>query len=82
MADPKFEAPFAKVPPNGSPANCAILSIVSGAITGLAGPGQRTAIIVPCTVIRSGDMADQLLDRQRLGLAALLILDDQLTHCG
>jgi hypothetical protein len=41
------------------------LSIINGAIAGLAGPGQRTAIIVPCTVIRAGDMADQLLDRQK-----------------
>ena len=41
------------------------LAIINGAIAGLAGPGQRTAIIVPCTVIRAGDMADQLLDRQK-----------------
>ena len=41
------------------------LSLINGAIAGLAGPGQRTAIIVPCTVIRAGDMADQLLDRQK-----------------
>ncbi|MCE5280326.1 MAG: terminase gpA endonuclease subunit [Planctomycetaceae bacterium] len=40
------------------------LSIVNGAVKGLAGPGQRTAIIIPCTVIQGGDMADQLLDRQ------------------
>jgi len=41
------------------------LSLINGAIAGLAGPGQRTAIIVPCTVIRAGDMADQLLDRAK-----------------
>lgn len=41
------------------------LSIINGAIYGLAGPGQRTAIIIPCTVIRPGDVADQLLDRQK-----------------
>jgi hypothetical protein len=41
------------------------LFIINGAIAGLAGPGQRTAIIVPCTVIRAGDVADQLLDRQK-----------------
>jgi hypothetical protein len=41
------------------------LSIINGAIKGLAGPGQRTAIIIPCTVIQSGDLADQLLDRQK-----------------
>ena len=41
------------------------LSIISGAIAGLAGPGQRTGIIIPCTVIRAGDLADQFLDRQK-----------------
>jgi hypothetical protein len=41
------------------------LSLITGAIAGLAGPGKRTAIIVPCTVIRASDLADQLLDRQR-----------------
>ena len=41
------------------------LSIINGAIKGLAGPGQRTAIIIPCTVIQGGDLADQLLDRQK-----------------
>ena len=41
------------------------LGIVNGAISGLAGPGERTAIIIPCTVIQSGDLADQLLDRQK-----------------
>ena len=41
------------------------LAIINGAIKGLAAAGQRTAIIVPCTVIRAGDLADQLLDRQR-----------------
>jgi hypothetical protein len=38
--------------------------IINGAIRGLAGPTQRTAIIIPCTVIRAGDLADKLLDRQ------------------
>ncbi|MBI5725027.1 MAG: phage terminase large subunit family protein [Planctomycetes bacterium] len=41
------------------------LSIINGAVKGLAGPGQRTAIIIPCTVIQGGDLADQLLDRQK-----------------
>jgi hypothetical protein len=41
------------------------LSIINGAIYGLAGPGRRTAIIIPCTVIRAGDVADQLLDRDK-----------------
>jgi hypothetical protein len=41
------------------------LGVVNGAISGLAGPGERTAIIIPCTVIQHGDLADQLLDRQK-----------------
>jgi len=41
------------------------LSILNGAIRGLAGPGLRTAVIVPCTVIEGGDLADQLLDRNK-----------------
>jgi len=40
------------------------LAITNGAISGLAGPGEKTAIIIPCTVIQAGDMADRLLDRQ------------------
>lgn len=39
--------------------------ILSGAVLGLAGPTQRIAAIVPCTVIRPGDMADRILDRGR-----------------
>ncbi len=41
------------------------LSIINGAIKGLAGPGQNTAIIIPCTVIQPLDLADQLLDRTK-----------------
>ena len=36
---------------------------LAGAILGLAGPGQKIAGIMPCTVIRQGDMADRILDR-------------------
>ncbi len=41
------------------------LRILNGTIPGLAGPGKRTAIIVPCTVICEGDLADQLLDNTK-----------------
>ena len=41
------------------------LNIINGAICGLSGPGKRTAIIIPCTVIRPGDLADQILDTQK-----------------
>src|SRR5690606_25016347 len=40
------------------------LATINGAILGLAGPGRRTAAIVPCTVIQEGDLADQLLNRE------------------
>jgi len=41
------------------------LAIVNGAIAGLSGPGKRTAMIMPCTVIRAGDLADQVLNREK-----------------
>ncbi len=41
------------------------LRIINGAVMGLAGPGERTGCIVPCTVIQPDDLADQLLDRER-----------------
>lgn len=34
---------------------------LSGAILGLAGPGKRIAGVMPCTVIRGGDVADRML---------------------
>ncbi len=40
-------------------------SILAGAILGLAGPGKKIAGVMPCTVIRPGDMADSILDRQK-----------------
>lgn len=39
--------------------------ILAGAVLGLAGPGKKIAGIMPCTVIRPGDVADNLLDRQK-----------------
>lgn len=39
--------------------------LLSGAILGLAGPGESIAAMMPCTVIRYGDMADRILDRTR-----------------
>jgi hypothetical protein len=40
-------------------------TVLSGAILGLAGPGKKIAAVMPCTVIRPGDMADLILDRGR-----------------
>ena len=39
--------------------------VLAGDILGLAGPGQKISGIMPCTIIRSGDMADQILSRER-----------------
>lgn len=41
------------------------ISILTGAILGLAGPEKKIAGVMPCTVIRKGDMADQILDNSR-----------------
>ena len=35
------------------------------AVLGLAGPGQKISGIMPCTVIRPGDMADRILDTEK-----------------
>jgi len=40
-------------------------SILAGAVLGLAGPGRKISGIMPCTVIRPGDMADRILDREK-----------------
>ena len=39
--------------------------VMSGAILGLAGPGQKIAGLCTITVIRTDDLADRLLDRAR-----------------
>jgi len=39
--------------------------ILAGAVLGLAGPGKKISGIMPCTVIRAGDMADAILDREK-----------------
>lgn len=47
-----------------SPAQVAArLAVMKGAILGLAGPGKTIAGLATLTVIRPGDLADQLLDR-------------------
>src|SRR3972149_4342817 len=37
-------------------------SVLAGAGLGLAGPGKKISGIMPCTVIRPADMADNILD--------------------
>ena len=41
------------------------LDTITGAILGLAGPGQSIACFVPCTVIVKDDLADQILDQDK-----------------
>lgn len=41
------------------------VQILAGDILGLAGPGMKISGIMPCTIIRPGDMADQILDREK-----------------
>jgi hypothetical protein len=41
------------------------METLNGAILNLAGPGQKISGIMPCTVIRPGDLADQILDRDK-----------------
>jgi len=49
-----------------SPIQCATReSILAGAVLGLAGPGKKISGIMPCTVIRPGDMADSILNRDK-----------------
>ena len=37
---------------------------LKGAVLGLAGPGKKVALLIPCTVIEPGDFADRILDRK------------------
>ena len=39
--------------------------LIAGAILGMAGPGKKIAAMMPCTVIRRGDMADNALTREK-----------------
>jgi hypothetical protein len=49
-----------------SPSQCAARErLIAGAILGLAGPSRRISGLMPCTVIRRGDVADNILDRQK-----------------
>jgi len=40
-------------------------STLAGAVLGLGGPGKKISGIMPCTVIRPSDMADNILDRDK-----------------
>jgi hypothetical protein len=50
----------------GSALQCdKIMRIIDGAILGMVGPGEEITVVIPCTVIRQGDVADTLLDRDK-----------------
>lgn len=40
-------------------------AIIRGDVLGMAGPGKKIAALLPCTVVRTGDLSDRLLDRER-----------------
>lgn len=46
-----------------SPTTCEkMIRLIDGAVSGLSGPGQHISALMPCTVIREGDVADTYLD--------------------
>jgi len=49
-----------------SPSQCAMRErIITADVLGLAGPKKRIAAIMPCTIIRKGDLADRFLDHKQ-----------------
>jgi len=40
-------------------------AILAGDVLGMAGPGKKISGLMACTVIRPGDMADNILDREK-----------------
>lgn len=49
-----------------SQAQCAMRErIITGDILGLAGPTTRIAAVMPCTIVRRGDVADSFLDSKK-----------------
>ena len=41
------------------------LQLLTGDVLGMAGPGESIAAVLTCTKIYAGDLADQILDRQK-----------------
>jgi len=49
-----------------SPSQCAMRErIITGDVLGLGGPKKRIAAVMPCTIIRKGDLADRFLDHKQ-----------------
>ena len=45
--------------------NASRYRLLTGAVLGMAGPDKSIAGVMPCTVIRKGDMVDSVLDRKK-----------------
>jgi hypothetical protein len=41
------------------------IRIVQGDVLGMAGPTNSLSVVMPCTVVRGGDLSDTMLDRER-----------------
>ncbi len=39
--------------------------LIKGTVLGMAGPKRKIAVVMPCTVIAPGDLAERFLDRER-----------------
>lgn len=39
--------------------------LIKGTVLGMAGPKKKIAVVMPCTVIAPGDLAERFLDRER-----------------
>ena len=44
---------------------CKRMAIINGDVLGLAGSGKKIAGVMPCTIIKPGDLADQILDTKK-----------------
>ncbi|NLT14736.1 MAG: hypothetical protein GXY05_10395 [Clostridiales bacterium] len=58
--DPQTDESAASIVQNNK-----LLEILNKAILGLPGPGVKLSGVMPCTVIKPGDMADQILNREK-----------------
>lgn len=59
LDDPQTDESAKSVKQNGDR-----LETITGAVLGLAGPGEKIAGFMPCTVIKPGDMVDTILNKK------------------
>lgn len=60
LDDPQSDESAASVTQNASRE-----ALIAGAVLGMAGPDRTISAVMPCTVIRPGDMIDCILDRSK-----------------